>query len=90
MSKEEPKSDGRLSPTPGRKPYMLGYTVRPIGDGKKSAWSKIAVAWAHKDGEGYNIQMDALPVDGRLVLRSVPEGGQEPGEVIERTLDGLS
>ncbi|MEM9046794.1 MAG: hypothetical protein AAGC81_19105 [Pseudomonadota bacterium] len=73
-----------------KKPYMLGYTVKPIGDGKKSAWSKIAIAWAHKDGEGYDVRMDAMPVDGRLVLRSVPEDQQEPSEVIERTPDGLS
>lgn len=61
---------------------MLGYTVTPIGDGKKTIWSKVAAAWAHKDGEGYEVRMDALPVDGRLVLRRAKEeaDGIEPGQ----------
>lgn len=65
-------------------PYLLGYTVRPAAAGGKSYWSKIAVAWAHKDGLGYNVQMDAVPVDGKLVLRAVPEDHGDIGEVIER------
>lgn len=64
---------------------MLGYTVRPADDGKTSYWSKIAVAWAHKDGEGYNVQMDSLPVDGKLVLRTVTDDDQPTSETGERT-----
>ncbi len=90
MSREETKSTATQPSAPGQKPFLLGYTVRPIGDGQKSAWSKIAVAWAHKDGEGYDVRMDAMPVDGRLVLRTIPEDQQEPGEVIDRTPDGYS
>lgn len=65
-----------------KKPFMLGYTVRPIGDGEKSYWSKIAAAWAHKDGEGYEVRMDALPVDGRLVLRTVTDDAQPDNETV--------
>ena len=70
------------------KPFMLGYTVTPIGYGQKSAWSKIAAAWAHKDGEGYEVRMDALPVDGRLVLRTVKDDQQPDNEVVEPSMDG--
>ena len=56
-----------------RKPFMLGYTVRPIGDGEKSIWTRIGAAWEHKDGKGMEVRMDALPVDGRLVLRTAPD-----------------
>ncbi|WP_174843507.1 hypothetical protein [Thalassococcus sp. S3] len=80
----------RHSQNQTRKPYMLGYAVRPIGDGTKSHWSKVAAAWAHKDGQGYEVRMDAMPVDGRLVLRTVPEEHPDTGEIIERTPDGLS
>ncbi|MCT4555429.1 MAG: hypothetical protein N4A53_12135 [Pelagimonas sp.] len=52
-------------------------------EGNKSYWSKIAVAWAHKDGQGFNVQMDAVPVDGKLVLRTVPEDHEGTGEMIE-------
>ena len=67
------------------KPFLLGYSVRPTGDGSKSYWSKIAVAWAHKDGQGFNVQMDAMPIDGKLVLRTVPEDHDWTGEMIEPT-----
>ncbi|WP_052249739.1 hypothetical protein [Tateyamaria sp. ANG-S1] len=70
------------------KPFLLGYTVTPIGDGQKSVWSKIAAAWAHKDGEGYEVRMDALPVDGRLVLRTVKDDQQPNNEVVEPSTDG--
>ena len=66
------------------KSYMLGYTVSPEKDGGKAYWSKVAVAWAHKDGQGYNVQMDALPVDGKLVLRTVSDDHDETGELFER------
>lgn len=65
-------------------PYMLGYTVRPGAHGGKSYWSKVAIAWAHKDGLGFNVQMDAIPVDGKLVLRAVTDEDQPQSEVIER------
>lgn len=65
------------------KPYLLGYTVRESAAGEKSYWSKIAIAWAHKDGNGYNVQMDALPVDGKLVLRTVTDDQNETGELFE-------
>lgn len=87
MSNEHKQSETQQTTN---KPYMLGYTVRPIGKGEKSSWSKIAVAWAHKDGLGYNVQMDAVPVDGKLVLRTVPEDHGDIGETIEPTPDGLS
>ena len=67
------------------KPFLLGYTVRPAGDGDKSYWSKIAVARAHKDGQGFNVQMDAMPVDGKLVLRTVPEDQDNGEELYEPT-----
>lgn len=76
----KPKSEGKV------KPYMLGYTVSSEKDGGKAYWSKIAIAWAHKDGHGYNVQMDALPVDGKLVLRTVSDDQDETGELFEQEL----
>mmetsp|Transcript_23630 Transcript_23630/g.41951 ORF Transcript_23630/g.41951 Transcript_23630/m.41951 type:complete len:86 (-) Transcript_23630:37-294(-) len=84
MSNEQ---DNRLSPT--RKPSLLGYSVRPIGDGKRSSWSKIAAAWAHKDGEGFEVRFDALPVDGRMVFRTPKDDDRDTGDVIEREPSGL-
>lgn len=65
------------------KSAILGYTITNLGVGRKAVWSKIAAAWAHKDGDGYQVRMDALPVDGRLVLRAPkddPTFSEEPFE----------
>ena len=72
------------------KPYMLGYTVKAAGNGSKSYWSKVGIAWVHKDGLGYNVQMDALPVDGKLVLRTVLDEDVETGELLAPTPEGMN
>lgn len=64
------------------KPFMLGYVVRPFKIGKSASWSRIGVAWAHKDDQGYDVCLDAFPVDGRLVLRTVQEDDLGDGEAI--------
>ncbi len=45
------------------------YMVKDLEDGDKSHWTTIGAAWAHKDGDGLNIQLDAMPLNGRLVIR---------------------
>ena len=49
-------------------PSHLAYHVR---DGKdKGYFTRIGAAWPHKDGKGFNIQLDGLvPLDGRITLR---------------------
>jgi hypothetical protein len=32
-------------------------------------WNKVGSAWLHKDGKGFNVQLESLPVNGRLVIR---------------------
>jgi len=34
---------------------------------KARSWSKVGVAFPHKEGPGFNIQLRSLPVDGKLV-----------------------
>lgn len=50
------------------------------GDGDDAFWTKIGAAWPHDDKKGFNVQLTALPVNGRIALR-VPkerEPGREP------------
>jgi hypothetical protein len=42
-------------------------------DGKKSFWTRIGAAWAHADGQGFSVQIDCVPLDGRLSLRVITE-----------------
>jgi hypothetical protein len=47
------------------------FTVRDyeIAGEKRSEWTRIGVAFPHQDGKGHRIVLNALPVDGVVVLR---------------------
>ena len=52
-----------------RAPAFIAWHVAEKGE-KKSFWTRIGAAWDHKDGEGYSLQLDLVPVSGgRIVLR---------------------
>lgn len=53
------------------KPTHIAYAVREFAKGDKmdASWSRVGVAFAHNDGKGFNVQLDAVPVSGRVVLR---------------------
>ena len=61
--------------------HLIAYTVDEYdaGNGKKAkTWTRIGAAFPHKDGLGLNVQLRALPVDGRIVLLP-PDSGDERG-----------
>lgn len=48
-------------------PDYAVYSVE--GEGDSAYWTKIGAAWSHKDREGLNITLTALPLNGRLIVR---------------------
>ena len=61
-----------------KKPTHIAYAVRDFEkDGKADAsWNRIGAAWLHKDGKGFDVTLEAVPVNGRLVLRlNTPKPG---------------
>ena len=58
--------------TTSNKPDYLVYVVTER-EGKEAFWDKVGIAYKHKDGKGINIQLQALPIDGRLSLREPSE-----------------
>lgn len=54
-----------------RKPTHRLYRV--TGEGKSSIWTPIGAAWPNKDGQGFSISCDAVPLTGRMVLREIVE-----------------
>ncbi len=36
---------------------------------EKANWTRIGVAWPHRDGNGLNVELKAIPVSGKLVIR---------------------
>ena len=57
---------------PSKAPSHIAYQVRDR-EGKKGFWTRIGSAWAHGDGKGFNIQLEVVPLDGRITLRVATE-----------------
>lgn len=54
-----------------KSPTYLAYTVRESKtEGQKGFWTRIGAFFAHEDGEGGTLLLEALPLDGRVVLRA--------------------
>jgi hypothetical protein len=49
-------------------PAFMLYGVE--GNGTEARWTKIGAAWANRDGKGFNILCDAVPLQGRIVMRA--------------------
>jgi hypothetical protein len=47
------------------------YSVSRNGE-KKATWQEIGAAWKHKDGKGFNLQFNALPLEGAQVVLREP------------------
>ena len=63
-------------------PAYRAYTVVKR-EGKDDFWLNLGVAFAHEDGEGFNILLQALRTDGKLVLRTYKEKPEEQEKVIK-------
>ena len=53
-------------------------------EGQDDFWLNVGLAFPHKDGKGFNIMLQAFPLDGKIVCREVAdddgaaEGSKEP------------
>ena len=65
-------SDSKSNDTTAKSPSHIVYHVRDR-EGKKSFWTRIGSAWPHADGKGFNIQLDVVPLDGRITSRVATE-----------------
>ncbi len=55
--------------------YLNVYSVREFeaSTGQKgSSWIKVGVAVPHKEPPGFNVELNALPLDGHLVVLPPP------------------
>lgn len=65
----------QTQPSTSKTPSHIAYNVRDRSDGE-SFWMRIGSAWQHADGQGFNIQLESLPLDGRISLRIPTEKKQ--------------
>lgn len=54
-----------------RRPTHRLYRV--LGDGPDAIWTPIGAAWPNRDGLGFNLSCDAVPLTGRIVMRTIKE-----------------
>ena len=68
--------------THSAKPPFRAFTVSKKGEGQNDFWTQIGAAFPHHDGLGFNVLLQALPIDGRIVLRPAKET-KPVGEALE-------
>ena len=71
-----PKAGGE---TPSKQPSFRAYTVTKR-EGQDDFWLPIGAAFPHDDGKGYNIVLQALSIDGRVVLRAPKDDDAQRAE----------
>lgn len=59
-----------MSNTENKKPSHYVYTVRAGTSAGNDYWTKVGVAFAHNDGKGFSLMLEALPLDGKLTIRT--------------------
>lgn len=47
-------------------------------EGQDDYWLNVGLVFPHKDGNGFNIILQAFPIDGKIVCREI--GEEEAGE----------
>ena len=57
--------------TQGATPTHRLYVVTNSGD--KASWREIGAAWPNKDGQGFSLNCAAIPLQGRIVMRTITE-----------------
>lgn len=48
---------------------LSAYAVSDAPRGKKAYWTRIGRLFPHEDGKGHDLLLNALPVNGRIVIR---------------------
>jgi hypothetical protein len=60
-------------------PAYAAYAVQDGRKGQKAYWTRIGRLFDHDDGKGFDLVLNALPVDARIVIRR-----EEPREASEK------
>ncbi|MGK2742634.1 hypothetical protein ACSHT0_17315 [Tepidicaulis sp. LMO-SS28] len=57
------------------------HACQAIETKERVIWNRIGAAWPHKNGKGFNIKLDSVPLDGEIVLFEI--GANETAEETE-------
>ncbi len=68
-----PKLEKAAGETPrAKRPSHIAYTVREGAEGQ-TYFNRVGSAFQHKDGQGFDVALDATPVNGRITLRTLKD-----------------
>ncbi len=56
--------------TSGKKPDLIAYDVRDVPGRERGVWTRVGAVWMHRDGQGADLLLQAVPLAGRIVLRA--------------------
>jgi hypothetical protein len=77
--------DMTLAPPPTSIAYHVTETTAGEHRKKRSVWTPVGAAWLNKDGKGFSVVLDVVPLDGRFMLREPLErestSGMQPSEM---------
>ena len=59
-------------------PAFRAYTVIKR-EGQDDFWLNLGLVFPHKDGSGFNLILQAFPLDGKIVCREITEEVAEEG-----------
>ncbi len=60
-------------PTASKKPDLIAYDVRDVPGRERGIWTRVGAVWMHRDGQGADLLLQAVPLAGRIVLRAHTE-----------------
>ena len=65
-------SDEKENASGGKMPSHVAYQVSRGKDGQ-SYFNRIGAGFPHRDGNGLDVVLQSIPVDGRVTLRTMQE-----------------
>jgi len=69
-SPQAPQNSAEQQQLAGRKPDHAAYNIQTTSQGK-AVWNRIGSAWQHRDGQGFEIDLHSVPVNGRVTVREL-------------------
>ena len=59
--------------TANNRPTHRVYAVVKNDGAEKGSWFELGAAWPHKDGKGYSVKLNLIPLseDAEIVIRAI-------------------
>jgi hypothetical protein len=57
-------------------------------EGQDDFWLNVGLVFPHKDGGGFNIMLQAFPLDGKIVCREITDDDRDDASAQRRQSNG--